>query len=673
MRCRHRISKKVFRQLARKNVKKSAKDYFIYFFTLTFAVCLFYTFNSIGEQFTAFGILDTLNFLSAAQGFMIGVSLLVCAIVGFLVVYANRFLMRRRKKEFGIYSVLGMDKRDIGKILMKETILIGFASLGFGILLGILASQGLTMITAKIAGVPVSAYSFVFSIKALGAAVLFFGLTYFCVHLFNVKEMRKMKLLDLLYADRKNEMVREGKKFSGLTGVLAVLLIAAGYFVIIRWSDRKMMESLGAGSLLIGAGTLFLFLFIGNVLIRYLKKRKNFYYRKLNLFAVSQFESRMKSSGVAIAVICIMMYMSVSIMGIGMGLGQSAISTKEKAAPFDVSISFFYDANAKKEQVLQKGIKGYLEEKGSEVLPQLGPEEEVTFYQLKDLTMRQLLGESASGQREVTKILDDSPVWYIGLEDYNRIRNLLGKEPVTLGENEYAFNYNMPDAKSVLEIYQTQEHPIEIGGEKLWMKNNGIYESTLENKNVLSDIGTLIVPQKLTDGGIPVMSILNGMFAGDEDAGNAAFQDDFAKIEYFDYNSRQDIYVEILSNQLIGTYIGSYLGIIFLVTACAVLALQQLTQTEDNRKRYRLLYQMGAGEDAMKKSLLTQMSVCFGLPLGVAAVHAGVILAGVYRDIPYLTAGDVARNILLTVGIAAVLYGVYFMTTYSGSKRILKL
>ena len=112
MRSKKRISKKVFKELAAKNVKKSAKDYFIYFFTLTFAVCLFYTFNSIKDQFEILGIPDTFNYLAASQGAIAAVSVVSCMIIGFLVSYANRFLMKRRKKEFGVYFTLGMDRRD---------------------------------------------------------------------------------------------------------------------------------------------------------------------------------------------------------------------------------------------------------------------------------------------------------------------------------------------------------------------------------------------------------------------------------------------------------------------------------------------------------------------------------------------------------------------------------
>ncbi len=671
---KRKMSKKVFRQLARKNVKKSAKDYFIYFFTLTFAVCLFYMFNSIGAQFEAFQIPDTLNYLSAAQGAMVGISVIVCGIIGFLVVYANRFMMKRRKREFGIYSVLGMENKDIRKILMKENILIGSTSLISGIALGILASQALTMITGKIAGIALTGFTFVFSINSLIAAVLFFGVTFFFVHLFNIREMKKLKLIDLIYAEKKNEEMAEGKKRSSLMLLFGLLLIVAGYGVIFLWSGKEFFKSMGLGSVIIGAGTLLLFLSFAGVMIGFLKKRKSFYYRKLNLFVVNQLGSRMKSAGASIAVVCFLMYMSVSIMGVRMGMGQSAISIKDKAAPYDVSITEYYDGRLPEDEVRAKGIKNVLTEQNSKVVPLLGETAEITFYQLKDLRMKELFGESLKDEPDVRKVMGKSPVWVVGVDDYNNVTAIQGKEPVTLGKDEYAIAYDMPEAREMLKTYERHhKSPVEVGGTPLTMKKGGLYKATLNDRNVLINPGMLIVPQELAEKSEPYMSVLNGMFSGDKKAGYDAYVDDMAKIKEFDYVSQKDVQVEIISNKLISSYIGSYLGITFLVTAGAVLALQQLSQSADNKKRYALLYKMGAGDSAMKGSLLTQMVIYFGLPFGIAAVHSGVIMGGMYRHIQYLSAGDVARNILLAAGLAVILYSVYFITTYSGSKRILKL
>lgn len=235
-------------RLAARNVKKSAKDYFIYFFTLMLSVCLFYSFNSISTQFASLGLEDPLNYLAFSSGVLTAFSILVCIIMGALVVYANRFLLRRRKKEMGVYASLGMERSDLNKMLMKETFFIGIFSLLAGLILGIFAGQILSLATAKLIGLSLSNYSFMISAKAIILSVIFFGILFFFVHLFNVKELGKMSLLDMLYADRKNETVSEGK--SGILtffALLSLILIFGGYAVLIQMSGVEAFKALGIG------------------------------------------------------------------------------------------------------------------------------------------------------------------------------------------------------------------------------------------------------------------------------------------------------------------------------------------------------------------------------------------------------------------------------------------
>lgn len=671
MRSEAKISKKVFKELAKKNVKKSAKDYFIYFFTLTAAICLFYTFNSIGAQFAVFQIPDTLNYLAAAQGAMAGVSLLVCGIIGFLVVYANRFLMKQRRKEFGIYSVLGMGWKDIRTILMKETFLIGAISLIFGIVLGIFVSQGLTMITGRIAGMEVSNYTFIVSGEAILAAIVFFGIIFLCVHILNARQIRRMKLIDLIYGDRKNEEISEKKR--PVLSVFALLLIAAGYFTILKGAYAGLFASLSGGSLLIGVGTIFLFWTTAGAVIEFLKRRKSFYYRKLNLFVVNQLGSRMRSAGVSIGVVCILMYLSVSMIGIGLGLGQSSIMYQEERTPYDVSVEYYFDEISGNTEAEENGIESALRNQGGQIPSQLERTVEINIYEQPDLKAADLFAEGIQGNQKILDIIGDEAVWYVGVEDFNKVRVFQGKDPITLGNTEYAITYNLPEAKEILKRYQKANDPVKLADTTLYLKSEGIYEMTFFNRNRLMDFAILVVPQNMAEQSQLYLKVMGGMFKGDKEAGYEALLNDMQKHGDFLYYGKKDIEVEILSEKLISVYIGSYLGIIFLVTAGAVLALQQLSQATDNKKRYDLLDKMGAGKHSMKKSLLIQMMIYFGLPFGVAAVHSGVVMACVYRSIPYLTRGEIAGNILFASCMAVILYAIYFMATYSGSKRILKL
>ncbi len=672
MRSRKKASKKFFDKLASRNVKRSAKDYFIYFFTLTFAVCLFYTFNSIKAQFGILGIPDTLNYLAASQAAVAAVSAVSCVIIGFLVAYANNFLMRRRKKEFGVYFVLGMDRKDVSRLLMKETGKIGAASLVSGLLLGIFASQGLSMITARLAGAGLTSYHFVFSPAAMGAAVIFFAATFACVHIFNVHQIKKMKLIELLYAERKNEEMPEPKKKDGLITLLSILLMAAGYFVIFKWAGSFFMISILAGGGLIAAGTILFFLSAASAVTHLLKHKKRFYYHGLNMFDVNQLGSRIKTAGVSVAVVCILMFLAVSAMGISMGLGQSSIIGKKKLVPYDISIEYTFGDERDKELKAHSIIEE-MKHKNAELTEYLGPTAEFTVYCIGNLKDRELFGPYAKSNKE-EKLYGDYLVTVIGLEDYNSILKLQGKETVSLNDDQYALVYNNPDARKVLERFaDSQEKPIEVGNTPLTLKKGAIYETTLNNQNVFVDTGVLLVPQKAAGNSKPYMKISNSMYKGNEDNAYTALKKDMLDVNIFNYRSKTDLLVELMSNQLTDIYVGNYLGITFLITAGAVLALQQLTQSSENVKRYKLLSELGVGEREMKKSLLAQMKVYFGLPFAVAAVHSVFVIAGVYQIIPYLTAGAIIQNVLFGAGLAAGIYVVYFMTTYAGSRQILKL
>ena len=654
-------------------MKKSAKDYFIYFFTLTFAVCLFYTFNSIKDQFEILGIPDTFNYLAASQGAIAAVSVVSCMIIGFLVSYANRFLMKRRKKEFGVYFTLGMDRRDVGRLLMKETMKIGSAALLSGLLLGIGTSQVLSMITARISGAGLGSYSFIFSFGAAVAAVIFFGLTFAFVHFFNVRELKKMELIDLLYADRKNEEVPESKKRDALLGILSILLFVSAFLLIFCLSETKFLEALTAGAALAAAGTVLFFISAAGIAADIMKKRKGFYYRKLHIFDVNQLGSRIKTAGISIAVVSILMYLSVSVMGIGMGLGQSAIIKKDKTAPYDISVEYYYFGDSTDDEMNGMSVLEKLEQQGAALPQYLESSADLTMYEQENLTESSLFAICTENTK-VRRNFEDPPVLLLGADDYNKVRELLKLEPITLGENEYAFTYNEPDAKDLLSEYAgKQKEPLEIGGKELTLKEGGIYETTLYNSNIFGDIGTLVVPQKTAETGTPYLKVNNGMFKGNADIAYEEATADLNKAKNFIYISQKDINVEIMSDQLTSSYVGIYLGIIFLVTAGAVLALQQLTQSAENEKRYALLSKMGAGEKLMRKSLMTQMKVYFGLPFSLAALNAAFTMAGAYRNIPYLTKGEAFQNIFFAAGLSIVIYAVYFMTTYSGSKRILKL
>ena len=223
-------------KLASKNLKKSIKDYTIYFLTLVFGICIFYTFNSIESQRVmmdlseiqagAFQIIDV--FTSVASVF-------ISFILGFLIVYANNYLIKRRKKEFGIYMTLGMENKQLSRIIFVETILIGLISLAVGIGIGTILSQGLSIFTAKLFKVKLVNFTFVFSKLAFVKTVMCFGLIYLVVLIFNSFTIRKVKLIDLLTSAKKNESLKvKNIWISVITFVISIVMIGSAYFIVLK-------------------------------------------------------------------------------------------------------------------------------------------------------------------------------------------------------------------------------------------------------------------------------------------------------------------------------------------------------------------------------------------------------------------------------------------------------
>ena len=195
-------------KLATGNIKKSYKDYTIYFLTLILAVCIFYSFNSIDSQKAIFDIKSSnANYITKLTEIISMFSIFVLVILGGLILYANNFLIKKRKKELGIYMTLGMGKRKISRILVTETFIVGAISLIGGLILGIGASQVLSAFILKLFDIGMNEYRFNVSINAIGKTILYFGIMFLLVMIFNVFIISKYNIIDLLSADRKNEKI----------------------------------------------------------------------------------------------------------------------------------------------------------------------------------------------------------------------------------------------------------------------------------------------------------------------------------------------------------------------------------------------------------------------------------------------------------------------------------
>ena len=655
------VSGRLFRQLASKNVKNSAKDYFIYFFTLMLSVCLFYSFNSISTQFESLGIEDPLSYLAFSSGVLTAFSVLVCVILGALIVYANRFMLRRRKREMGIYATLGMEQRDLNRLLMRETFRVGAWSLAAGVVLGVFAAQVLSLLTARLTGISLESYRFMISFKSVILSVIFFGILFLFVYSFNVRELKRMSLMDMLYADVKNETVGSGNVLvKTIILLISAAMILGGYRILLGLGEQDVFKALGYGGLLLIIGTVLFFTSVPELAVSLMKKNRLSYYRRLNVFTVGQFSSRIKTEGSALAMTCVLLFLALSLTVIGPGIGKYTINGVENATPYDGTIS--YAPYGSDSSAAAKDPLAHLEQSGFELGRIADQYEAFWTYEASGVPLGFLTEDSDS-------------LTVIGIDDYNRLLALQDKPMKTLGEGEFAVSYAFPVMEKTADAFGKNPQPLTLGGDTLTLAEQGIWKNAWENRNVLTDGGTLVVPQALARTLTPARWVLNYNLSGQRPLTAMELHEmwvDSAPESYILWTGGEAL-ISVTSDNLLTTYLGIYLGLTFLITTGAALALQQMSSATDNKKRYRLLKELGVPEGEMRHSLVKQLGVSFGMPLAAAALHSAVVIAAVFRNLQGLSLSTLGMVIGGGSLLILAVYLLYFMMTYLGSRRILKL
>ena len=653
-------SNSVFKVLAANNVKKSARDYMIYFLTISFGVCLFYTFNSIGDQFTALGMEDTLSYLAFSQGMMFVISLFICLIMGFLIVYANRFLMKRRRRELGIYITLGMNRKDIAKILRKETIIIGSGALVTGILSGVLVSQVLSILTAKLLGIPLTNFRFVFSFMSMISSIILFVILFCLVHVFNVDAMKKSKLIDLLHYGKKNETFKANKVRDIFGILISIGLMAFGYYKIASLDSINMR--LVFGIILIGVGTFIFFMSFSGILLIVLERIKTLYYKGINMYVIRQIAGKIKSANVSVSVICLLLFLSVSTISGGLGISHSIINGLEEGTPYDVTIRRFgqvEDGYSYYDTIVSNGVPldNYVDSYA-----------ELNIYYDETLKATSFLVDNG---KKYKNGVSDLPV--LKVSEYNNIRLVQGLEPIVLGNNEFAINYfSKPYDELYKDFQKTTDGKVKVNGTTLEFSKNGIYQMAYGNSNVLVGMDAVIVPDEVAYGLKTGQTLLNCQYIGNKDEAEKVLFDASRNHKELipNFDSKKLIRVDVQSTNMTLSYIAIYLGTIFMICAGAVLALQQLSEAIDQKDKYSMLKKLGVKRSDMEHSMLTQILVYFGTPLLLASIHFWISIKAFYRLIDNITGGVMMKNIVFACVILLLMYGTYFIATFMGSKRV---
>lgn len=662
-------------------------------------------FNSLDSQEAMLQVSSSTRDIIKLMVNMLGyVSVFVAVVLGLLIVYANNFLINRRKKEFGIYMTLGMGKRQISKIILMETILVGIISLIVGLIIGIFASQFMSVLVAKMFEADMSKFQFVFSKDACIKTCIYFAVMYVAVMFFNTFTISRYKLINLLNATKKNESIKIKKPVISIL----VFLFGAGILGYAYWKVTGDVNSLTTADkilppILMGiVGTISIFWALSGFVIQVAQKMKSTYLKDTNMFVLRQINNKINTTIISMSVICLMLFMTISILSVSLSLRNTMQRELADMTPVDLNLSKTANLpesytnrqgkviNYTKEQIEDSkiSIEETLKNNGLD-MSVLKDVVEIPIYTSNDLTWEDFFGEDYGKVKAQFPKLDyGAAEAIVKISDYNKIAKLYGTEQYELKDDEYIVlcDYdNMAEIRN--QVLNEGGHKLTIAGKEYKSKyancKNGYIEMAASHINT----GIILVPDNcpLTED-MKEKTVFVANYNVETDEEKEEIEKNFA-------DNNNSILLQNLDNKGIDldgitkiviiqssvgvasivTFIAIYLGIIFLIASAAILALKQLTESSDNKQRYLVLRKIGCDEKMINKALFSQIAIFFGLPLILAIIHsifgiqfAMTIMAGLAKS------EDLLPSIIATVIIIGIIYGAYFLATYLGSKNIIK-
>lgn len=652
-------------KLAFKNVGKSIRDYAIYFLTLALGVCIFYVFNSMDSQALLAG-------LSMAQGGVLkmlvtaidATSIFVSAILAFLIVYANKFLMRRRKKELGVYLILGMPKGKVSFILAMETLVIGLFALAMGLIAGILLSQGLSVLVASMFQVKLELFRFVFSTAALLKTLLYFGAIFLIVMLLNVVHVSRCKLVTLLNAERTNEKAYSGKLWLSVIAFIASAgCLGYAYQQIIDNGLVLLNDQFNRAILFGVIGTLLFFFSLSGFLLKLIKSNKALYHRGLNSFVFRQLNSKINTNFLSMTFVCLMLFFAIAVTATGSGLNYAITKTAMENAPYDATVSF--DAVGEQEAQVQ------MQENSFEI-DRYFKESYLFSYRETGIKYTQYLEPAdfpSTGTNISSRTFDA-----ISVSQYNALMRLQGKKEIALGQGEYAVcaaaektrgaGQKLLDTGAVMQVGQEQLKPGKAELQTVYLET--MTSNPVNLILILPDDAAAQIPEYRT--------YLAGNYQnGDKDALDLQLDTDYEGVwPGMRIVTAGRVMMMQTGMKAMVLFVLLYLGIIFLIAASAVLALQQLSETADNASRYALLRKLGVDDDMARGAMRRQVALYFFIPLALALVHSAVAIYVVNKMVMEFRVQNSLPSILCSAGLLLVLYGIYYFATYQSCKGMIR-
>lgn len=667
-----------------RNIKKSMKDYLIYFATLILGIALFYVFNAIEKQTAMLNLSNSgYDIMDVMFTVMDVVGVFVSFVLGFLIVYASNFLMKRRKKEFAVYMLLGMSKRSISTVIVMETILIGIISLGVGLLLGIGVSQGMSIVVANLFEADMTSFQFTISNEAVVKTLIYFLIMYALVIIFDVFVVGKARLINLLNAGRQSEKnYAKNPVLCLIVFAVAAVLLGTAYYKVTAGVDT--LDDFGDLGMQVAKGiigTFLAFWSIAGMLIFFAVRNKKFYHKGINCFSTKELGSRINSNVFSGGIICLLLFFTITVLSCCFALRNGMNDVLKINASADVMIEQSVsedDMGTDYASVLK-----LLEEKNVD-MSKFSEYDEIYVYYFEGVNAQELWDGVSDTNFSGTFAFD-----IVKVSDYNKIARLYGRDELSVKEDEYIMlaNYFMSAKEHNKALAEGKT--IDICGKTYKPKYDKCIEMGLYMSNTEGNSGTIIVPDSCNfDAYMNELLFMETLFIAnyedmkakeletwDEYLSGDAFKEFINSDErrpHVGVETKTYLYASSTGLTAIAVFIGTYLGLVFLISAAAILSLKELSNAADNKGKYGVLRKIGVDEKMLNHSLRGQSLVFFGIPFLLAVLHSVFgIQTGMFILAAFSKRG-LTGAIIASSGMILVIYIIYFLITYYCSKEIIK-
>lgn len=675
-------------KLSLKNISKSIKDYAIYFFTLILGVAIFYVFNAIGDQTVMMKVSSTIaEIIKLMTNILSGVSVFVSIILAFLIVYASRFLIKRRNKEFGVYLTLGMSKKKISLILFIETLIIGIVSLVVGLGIGFLLSQLMSILVANMFEADLTRFQFVFSPNACIKTLIYFSIMYFVVMIFNTINISKCKLIDLMHSNKKSEKIKlKNPLFCTIVFIISCVALGFAYYQVTGGIEKmtnanSIFVPIGVGAI----STFFVFWSLSGLLLKIFISMKNTYYKGLNSFTLRQFSSKINTMTFSVTIICLMLFITICVLSSALSMKNSLNKNFIDFSPRDIELSKRCNVNQEESDItdiqkenLKLSIEEAFKKLGFDFNSNLKNIVKFSLYYDDNVTLKSTLGSYHEIANKQYPFLNYSDyIILVKNSDYNNIADSFHLEKIKLEDNEYVVVGNYSSIINIKNEALDRNTKITINQKDYYPKYkkaiNGFYEMGSQE----TEAGFIVLPdnalkdeQKIRN---QIIADYNGNPDDIESTINSITKNNQFYIDYgITINTKKDIREASIGLGVIVTFLGLYLGIIFLISCAAILALKELSESSDNVEKFKMLRRIGVDEAMINKALFRQIGIFFMFPLILASIHSVFGIMFCNNILKTMGVNFNLKSVIITALFIIFIYGGYFFITYICSKNIIK-